>query len=340
MDQALLRCDQRQCDEAISLLEKANRIVPSDPAIYFHLGFCHSGGCNQHPLVDLGLADAYLRRALLLVGTGSDRLLRAKILNALGNVCSRSAADAAQLRQAIEYHDEAAKLYAGIGQRDAWAREEFNQAGIWCDLPQGQFPDKWARAIEHYENALRIRTRTHDRQAYASAMMNLGTAWRQLPTGDKQQNVLKAIRCYRRAWRIYKSQTSGTQFAELSNNLGNACTSYPGRDGLTAARHARYAVRHFERALEIWNGDEYGFYNALAQYNLGCAHLKLLSSGGHRGLAITCFAAAAESAKSCGHKEVEQLAGAQLQALTSGETSLQECDKPLCTASSGPGRCQ
>ena len=86
MDQASLRCEQRQCDEAISLLEKANRIVPFDPAIYFHLGFCQSGGCKQHWLVDLGLADAYLRRALLLVGTGANRVLRAKILSAVGNV--------------------------------------------------------------------------------------------------------------------------------------------------------------------------------------------------------------------------------------------------------------
>jgi tetratricopeptide (TPR) repeat protein len=329
MQMASLRCEQRRCEDAISLLEKANRIQPANPAIYFHLGFCHAGGCMQHSLINLDMAAAYLRRALLLVGTAADPLLRAKVLSALGNVCSQPGADAVPLRQAIAYHQEAAEIYARIGQTNEWAREEFNQAGVWCDLPETQFPDKWTQASEHYENALTIRTRTHDPQAYASTMMNLGTALRQLRSGDKQQNVLKAVRCYRQALRIHKLQTSPRQFAELCNNLGNACMTCPGRDETCATRHTRYAIRHFERALQVWSSRQYAYYHALAQYNLGCARLRLLTSTQCLEQAITCFAAAVDCGKSCGYTEIEQLARARLQALVSDITKLHKS----CTTS-------
>ena len=55
---------------------------------------------------------------------------------------------------------------------DDWAREEFNQANIWCDLPEGNFPEKWPEAIHHYENALRVRTKPADPKRYAATMMN------------------------------------------------------------------------------------------------------------------------------------------------------------------------
>jgi tetratricopeptide (TPR) repeat protein len=340
MHRASAHCKQRQCEEAISLLEEANRIAPANPAIYFHLGLCHSGGCTQHSLVDRAMAAAYLRRALLLAEAGADVLLRARILNALGNVYSHSGADAAQLRQAIEYHSEAAEIYARLSQRDEWAREEFNQAGAWCELPEAQFPDKWERGIEHYEKALTVRTQSYDPQAYASTMLNLGTALRQLPAGEKRQNVLKAIGCYRQASRVYKCKTLPKQFAELSNNLGTACMSYPSQNEAGAARHARHARRHFKQALEIWNCAEYGCYYALAQYNLGCAHLKLPSSSRCLEAAIRCFVAAVDCAKSCGQAEVERLASAQLKGLVAGMTKTDStCPAPVAQCKGGE-QCQ
>jgi tetratricopeptide (TPR) repeat protein len=317
MQAAALQCDQQRCEAAISMLEEATRVQPGNASVFFHLGFCHTGGCREHSLVNSGMAIEYLRHALLLVGTSADPLLRAKILDALGNICGRKGASASGLHEAIACHQEAAEIYARLGRPNDWAREEFNQADAWCELAESKFPDKWTQAVSHYENALRIRTKKDDPRAYASTVMNLGTALRQLPSGDKKRNVLQAIRCYRQALLIDHFKTSPSQFAILCNNLGNACMTYPNQDGTSAERHARYAIRHFERALQVWTSEKYPYYYALVQYNLGGAYLELPAEPRHVAKTFACFTAAFECAKSSGYAEIERLAGAQLDGIRS-----------------------
>jgi tetratricopeptide (TPR) repeat protein len=315
LETAEVKCIQQQCEEAIGLLEEAVRIQSANARLYCQIGVCHSGGCRRHRLVDPDMAEEYLRRALSLVGTSAEPLLRAKILDALGNtlVESRKGPQTARLREAIAYHQEAAAIYGSSGLPDEWAREEYNQANMWCDLPESQFPEKWTKAVRCYENALRVRTKEKGPKRYAATIMNLGTALRQLRLGDKAANVLKAIRCYHAALRICTLEASPTRFANLSNNLGNACLTYPTARESSRKRHVRYALRHFGQALEVWTRAEHPYSYALAQYNRARAYLQLADSPESVEKALGCLTDAHESALSCGHAEIARLAKAQVE---------------------------
>jgi len=315
LEAAERNCARQQCEEAIGLLEEAVCAQPGNAELYYELGFCHSGGCRHHRLVDPDMAEEYLRHALSLAGAPAARLLRAKALGALGNtlVANRKGSQTARLRQAIASHQEAAAIYGSSGGlRDEWAREEFNQANVWCDLPEAEFPEKWAEAVKHYENALQARTKSKDPKRYAATVMNLGTALRQLPAGDRAVNVLKAIRCYRGALRVYTASKFPAKNANLCNNLGNACLSCPAHDERAEKRHARHALRHFEHALRASGGrDDPGQY-ALVQYNRGCAYLRLGVTPENVAGAIACLADAYHCALTSGHAEIARLAKTQM----------------------------
>lgn len=305
-------CRRRRCEAAIGRLEEAVRLQPGDAELCYQLGFCYSGGCRQHRLVLPEMAEEYLRHALSLVGTATQSVLRAKILDALGNtLTSYKPPQAIRLREAIAFHQAAAGIYRSHGMSDDWAREEFNQANAWCDLPDTEFPAKWNEAVTHYENALRIRTKDKDPKLYAATALNLGTALRRLPAGPKAENILKAVRCYHAALQIHRPDTSPSQFANVCNNLGNACLSYPARDEASRLRHVRHALLHFERALQVWNCATQPYYFALAQYNRGCAYLRLAASPGSVQKALACLTAARECAASSGHTEIARLAETQ-----------------------------
>jgi tetratricopeptide (TPR) repeat protein len=313
-EEAERKCGQQQCEDAIGLLEEGVRIQSGNAQLYYQLGFCHSGGCRRHALTDPDMAAEYLRRALSSVGTSPASLLRARILDTLGNTLaeSRKGPQTERLREAVACHREAAEIYQNWDLLEDWAREEFNQANTWCDLPASEFPDKWAQAIEHYQNALRVRTRAKDPQRFAAAVMNLGTAFRLVPSGDRAANVLKSIRCYRQALQIYTLDASPAQYADVCNNLGNACLSYPARDEPARKRHARDAVRHFERALEVWSSEENECQYALVQYNRGCAYLRLAAPEDFA-RAIACLSEAYEHSLSQKCPEIPALARAQLE---------------------------
>ena len=119
---------------------------------------------------------------------------------------------------------------------------------------------------------------------------------------------MKAIRCYRAALRVYTVHGFPNQFAEVCNNLGNACLTYRGRDGASQKRHVRYALRHFERAIEVWKPDTYPYCYALAQYNRGCAYLQLATFPENLEPALFCLADAYQCALSSGYAEIARLA--------------------------------
>jgi tetratricopeptide (TPR) repeat protein len=306
------RCGRHECEEAVGLLEEAVRIQPGNARLYYHLGFCYSGGCHQHRLVAPDMAEEYLRHALSHASLAAEPLLQAKVLDTLGNLRGRQVSDAAALREAIACHQEAAEIYRRSGQSDDWAREEFNQANIWCDLPEREFPEKWTEAIKHYENALRVRTSGRDPKRYAATLLNLGTALRQAHSGDRAANVMKAVRCYRAALRVYTVDAFPYQFAEVCNNLANACLTCRARDKTSQRRYVRYALQHFERALEVWTPATHPYYHALAQYNRGCAYLQLATFPESFEKALSCLTDAYECALSSGHAEIGRLAKAQI----------------------------
>ena len=91
LDGAALECSRQQCEEAIGMLEEAVRIQPGNASLYYQIGFCHSGGCRQHRLVDPEMAEQYVHYALSHAPAAAEPLLQAKILDALGNLRSRRA---------------------------------------------------------------------------------------------------------------------------------------------------------------------------------------------------------------------------------------------------------
>ena len=316
-EEAERKCGQQQCEDAIRLLEEVVHIQSDSAQLYFQLGFCRSGGCRQHSLTSPDVAVEHLRQALSLAKTSREPLLRAKILETLGNtlVESHSGSQLDRLREALACHREAAQIFQDRNLLDDWAREEFNQANTLCDLPESEFPDKWAQAIGHYENALRVRTRAKDPKRFAATMMNLGTAFRLLPSGAKTDNVLKSVQCYRRALRVYTLQASPAQYATLCNNLGNACLSYPARDDRSLKRHARQAINHFQRALGVWNSQENPCRRALVQYNRGCAYLRLAARE-DVARAVGCLSEACEGSMPCGRPDIAAMARAQLEKIS------------------------
>jgi tetratricopeptide (TPR) repeat protein len=123
-EEAKRKCDQQQCEDAIGLLEEAVRIQSGNAQLYYQLGFCHSGGCRRHSLTDPDMAAEYLRRALSLVGTSAESLLRARILDTLGNtlVESRKGPQTDRPREAVACHREAAEVYQNRDSLEDWAR--------------------------------------------------------------------------------------------------------------------------------------------------------------------------------------------------------------------------
>ena len=309
------KCGRQQCEDAIDLLEQAVRIQPGNPRLYYQLGVCYTGGCRSHRLTTPDLGEEYLRHALSLLGRSAKTILRASILNALGNALGscRRGSKSVRLREAIACHEEAAEIYRSNNLLEEWAREEFNLANAWCELPEEEFPEKWAESIGDYRKALEVRTRAKDPQRHAATLLNLGTAFRQLPSGDRTANVMEAVRCYRKALRIYTLSAFPLQYAELCNNLGNACLSCPAQDEASQKRHARDALRHFECALKVWTSEEQPSRYSLAQYNRGCAYLRLSPSPENLKRAVACFFQVCACGRSPEQAEIAGLARAQME---------------------------
>jgi tetratricopeptide (TPR) repeat protein len=276
LEEVRLACAAADCEHAVDLLEKAVRIQPADYQLHYWLGVCHSGGCRRHGYTDPDLAVEYLRQALRLA-RGATPLGRAAILAALGNTCldSHSLKRTEAVRTSIECHRQAAQIYHGLGQAEAWAREKFNCGNACCELSELAGEDHWQEAISCYEGALTVRTRERNPERYASVLENLGTAYRQLPAGDHGRNVRTSIGCYRHALRICGRATHPARNAALHGNLGNAYLSLPASDETARERNARRALRHFERALHTPGCDRDSRQYAINQHNRAQAYLRL-----------------------------------------------------------------
>ena len=87
---------------------------------------------------------------------------------------------------------------------------------------------------------------------------------------------------------------------------------YPARTDVSRTRHARSALRHFERALAVWKPETEPYYYALAQYNRGCVYLQLAASPEDMGSALACFLDAFECGRSSGNTEIQRLAGPKI----------------------------
>jgi tetratricopeptide (TPR) repeat protein len=308
-------CAAGECEAAINLLEEAVRGHPYDFRLHYRLGLCYGGCCRDHPLVQPDMAIPYLRQALRLAG--ADPRQRAAVADQLANTLlhSRTMPLHMALRAAIDCHVEAAELYASLELQDEWARVEFNLGNSWCDLSEITGEDHWREAVTHYENALRVRTREKDPERYAAVLENLGAAYRRLPGTDAAGNIRKCIQCYRRALCVYAPKTHPEKNATLENNLGNAFLSLPEVDERSAARNARRALRHFERALRIQSRNAHSRVYGITQYNLAQAYFRLARSspGDNLRLAVGSLEAAGAAFQACGEDRYLQVIRIQLE---------------------------
>ncbi len=277
LGRAARQCRDHECEGCIATLVEAGQAAPSDYAIHFQLGVCTSGVCRVHLQTSAEVALTYLRLALTLVSPSEQPKERAQILSAMGNtwLISSQEAVAVRLQAAISCFKQAAQTYLGVGDMEAWAREEFNLGNSYCELSETSSPSKWEEAVTHYQKALQIRTKERDPVRYAATLENLGTAYRELSSGDKAVNVGKAILCYRRALHVFTSAEFPRQNAGLHNNLGNAYVSIPSRDSAGTGRNLRRALRHFDRALRVRTRVSFPCDYAVTQFNRGNTFLRL-----------------------------------------------------------------
>lgn len=280
LDNAVMACRAKRCEEAIASLERFAQLAPDNSASHYHLGYCYAGGCQQHSLVDSDIAQHHLRKSLSLLRAGDPRE-RAKVLGALGNtyMASRQFPQRARLLAALECYEKAAAIYQEQLRMDDWAREQYNLGNVCCELPQDSFPEKWEQAIEHYANALRVRTAATHPEGHARILENLGTAYRELLAGNRQANLLKSIRCYREALRVYTPSSFPRENAAVHNNLGNTLLSLAAADRPRGVRHAQWALYHFARALRFRSRDSFPGDYAITQFNRGQALLWLAAEG-------------------------------------------------------------
>jgi tetratricopeptide (TPR) repeat protein len=331
-------CARHECAQVIDSLEEVTRLEPQNARASFTLGFCYSGGCRTHSLVDVEIAISHFRQALVRLRDGEDSLLRAQILGALGNAyCDSSQlTPTARLETAIWCYEQAAASYARSGKLTEWAREQYNLGNAWCDLPASAFPEKWSRAITCYEAALSIRTPMTDPTARAATLQNLGTAWRELPTGDKTRNVARAIQCYRRALRVRGASAAPLKSAALHNNLGNAYLTLPASDEERRKRNATRALRHFDRALTVRTAQRCPGDYAITQFNRGSAFLRLAegNSGTREELekSFACFEEADRNFLDCGYEALAEAARENMRRVQTMLMSARSTPPPISPA--------
>lgn len=332
MDGVERACLAGKCEESIDLLEQAVRLRPGDYSLHYRLGICYGGCCRSHPLVHPDMAIPYFRQALRFLGD-EPGAARAAVLDQLGNtLIERSrTAEADSLRTAIDCHLSAAEIYRSLGMANEWARIQFNLGNSCCDLSEAAGEHHWAEAVSHYEQSLRIRTRQKDPQLYAAVQENLGTAYRRLP------DFLKSIQCYRRALWVHNPTANPEKCAALQNNLGNAFLSLPDSGG-NAARNARRALRHFDRALGLQSSQTESRQYGITQYNRALAHIRLARTSG----AVTCLHQASRAFQACGEERFAALIRAQLARIETpnreDKNSSSPCSSPAAINSATPSR--
>lgn len=310
-------CEKQKCAEGMQVLEKASRIDPENALVHYELGFCYAGGCGMHSHFNPELAIEHLRLAQQESGISSSPLLRARILSALGNayIASTGIPPTTRLLSAIDCCRQAAALYHKQYKPEDRAREQFNEANAWCELPEDAFAEKWERAIVLYRQALTVRTRRNYPERFAATMHNLGAAYRELKSGNRARNIAKAIGCYHHALRVRTAAAAPMKNAGLHNNLGNAYVTLAEIDKENAPRHVRRAIRHFDRALRFYSRTEHPCDYALTQFNRGHAFLLALSKDAEADLlqAAASFREAGECFAACGRTEYSEIARQRLE---------------------------
>ncbi len=174
LDEAMEDRERDNYEDVIAALEEAARLDPTDPAVHYELGLCYGGACGKHSLYNPELALKHLRAALEQNDAFAAPVLQARILGALGNayVAASPRHSASRLLAAIKCHRRAGAIYLQHHLMEDWARELFNEANDWCELPSEDYPEKWNEAVALYKKSLQVRTKQNDPEHLPLAVLS------------------------------------------------------------------------------------------------------------------------------------------------------------------------
>lgn len=178
-------------------------------------------------LNDIELAIRAYQQALAYLD--SDSLLRADILNDLGNLYwmeSRHLEFAEQrqaaLKQSIAVYQQALQPLQPQTQPQTYAMIQNNLGAAYADLAvYGNTAETLQAAIAAYEAALKYRGADTDPDRYAATQNNLGTAyWNLAQHQHPLHHLTQAIAAYQKALQYYTPEQEPLKHAMIQNNLG------------------------------------------------------------------------------------------------------------------------
>ncbi len=176
-------------------------------------------------------------------------------------------ADLGETRKAIEYYQQALKISREIGDKRGEGTDLGNLGLAYANLGEPR------KAIDHYDQALKIAREIEDRWGKCARLGNLGLAYRNL--GEPR----KAIDYYEQALTIAREIGDRRNEGNWLGNLGNAYKDLG---------KMRKAIEYYQQQLKITKeiGDRRGEGNALWNMSLALDQL------GDRAQAIECAKAA------------------------------------------------
>ena len=178
-------------------------------------------------LNDIELAIRAYQQALAYLD--SDALLRADILNDLGNLYwmeSRHLESPEQrqaaLRQSIAAYQQALQPLRPEAQPQTYAMIQNNLGAAYADLAvYGNTAETLQTAVAAYEAALKYRGADTDPDRYAATQNNLGTAyWNLAQHQQPLHHLTQAIAAYQKALQYYTPEQEPLKHAMIQNNLG------------------------------------------------------------------------------------------------------------------------
>jgi tetratricopeptide (TPR) repeat protein len=196
----------------------------------------------------------------------------------------------ANLQEAIELYEKAAKVYEGADQQK-WALSQNNLGSAYRDLATGDQAANLQKAISAFQAALVVYTEKGFPVAWARTQNNLSSAYWALPTGDRAANLQKAISGYEAALGVYTEKDFPVDWARTQNGLGVAYWALPTGD---RAANLQKAITANEAALRVYTEKDFPVDWALTQNNLGSAYRDLPTGDRATNLqkAITAYEAA------------------------------------------------
>jgi len=190
-----------------------------------------------------------LQRGLDEVCRGAAPLLRAEMLNDLGNVySSRVAGDkVASFQKAVRcyYHALEVRMPGTL----AWAETQHCLGMAYAEREGGDKAENMEEALVYFRRALDVRTRDSAPLQWADTNLQTGAAYAERVYGDKEGNMEEAMAYYRRALEVWTRETVPLQWAGTQHGMGKAYTQRV--DGGKAA-NLEEAVACYRRALEVW----------------------------------------------------------------------------------------